>query len=88
MELGTRLILVDCSAVTSVLSGLERYHLGCISAEYAHRFKESIALKVAVVGAPPVIDRFAALVASNCGVTTEIFSGTIDAVEWLHRSCS
>jgi hypothetical protein len=84
-ELGTHLILVDCSAVTSVLSGLERYHLGCISAEYAHGFRESMALKVAVVGSPPVIDGFAAPVASNRGMTTETFSDTTNAVEWLNR---
>jgi hypothetical protein len=86
IELGTQLILVDCSAVTSVLSGLERYHLGSVSAEYAQqRSKESIVLKVAVVGTPPVIDGFAALVASNRGVTTETFPDTRDAIEWLYR---
>jgi hypothetical protein len=88
VKIGTHLILADCSAVTSVLSGLERYNLGSISAEYAHRFKESMAFKVAVVGIPPVIDGFAALVAFNRGVTTETFSETTNAVEWLNRFCS
>jgi len=89
IELGTHPILVDCSAMTSVLSGLERYNLGSLGAEYAlHRFKESIAFKVAVVGTPPVIDGSAALVASNRGVTTETFSDTTSAVEWLNRCCS
>ena len=86
IKLGTNLILIDCTAMTNVLSELERYHLGSISADYAlQRSKESIALKVAVVGTPPVIDRFAELVASNRGVTTETFSNTTDAVGWLHR---
>jgi len=47
VELGTHLILVDCTAVTSVLSGLERYHLGSLSAEYA--LQRSEVLKVGVV---------------------------------------
>jgi hypothetical protein len=86
IELGTNLILIDCTAMTSVLSGLERYHLGSISAEYVlQRSNGSIDLKVAVVGTPPVIDGFAALVASNRGVTTETFSDTSNAVEWLNR---
>ena len=86
IKLGPNLILIDCTAMTSALSELERYHLSSISAEYAlQRSKESIALKVAVVGTPPVIDRFAELVASNRGVTTETFSDTSNAIEWLHR---
>ena len=90
IKLGTNLILIDCTGMTSVLSELERYHLGSISADYAlQRSKESIALKVAVVGTPPVIDGFAALVASNRGVTTETFSDTSNAVDWLNRfACS
>jgi hypothetical protein len=40
---------------------------------------------VAVVGTPPVIDAFAALVASNRGVTTETFSDTNNAIAWLNR---
>jgi hypothetical protein len=86
IELGTNLVLIDCTAMTGVLSELERYHLGRISADYAlQRSEGSKALKVAVVGTPPVINGFAALVASNRGVTTETFSDTIDAVEWLNR---
>jgi hypothetical protein len=82
---GTNLILIDCSAMTGVLSGLDRYDLGSISAEYAlQRSEGSIAFKVAVVGTPPVIDGFAALVASNRGVTTETFLDMSNAIEWLN----
>src|SRR5215469_4825165 len=77
VEEGINLILVDCSAMTSVLSRLERYNLGSLGAEYA--LQRTIALKVAVVGTPPVIDGFGALVASNRGVTTETFSDTSNA---------
>jgi hypothetical protein len=83
VERGTNLILVDCSAVTGELSVLQQYEIGSVSAEYA--LQRSLALKVAVVGTPPVIDGFAALVASNRGVTTETFSDTSNAVAWLNR---
>jgi hypothetical protein len=87
VERGTKLILVDCSAVTGDLSVLQSYEIGRRSAEYA--LQKSKALKVAVVGTPPVIDEFAALVASNRGVTTETFSDTSNAVDWLNRfACS
>jgi hypothetical protein len=87
IELGTNLILGDCSAVTSVLSGLERYNLSVASAQnMLYRDPRiSLAVKVAVVGTPPVIDGFAALVASNRGITTETFSDTTDAVALLNR---
>ena len=83
VERGTNLILVDCSAVTGKLSVLQQYEVGSLGAEYA--LQKSKPLKVAVVGQPPVIDGFAALVASNRGVTTETFSDTSNAVEWLNR---
>jgi hypothetical protein len=86
IELGTKLILIDCTAMTSMLSELERYHLGSLSAEYAlQRSEGSKALKVAVVGTPPVINGFAALVASNRGINTETFPDTSNAIEWLDR---
>jgi hypothetical protein len=86
IELGSNLILLDCRAMTTVLSELERYRLGSLSAEYAlQRSVGSKAPKVTVVGPSPVIDGFAALVASNRGVTTETFADLADAVEWLNH---
>jgi hypothetical protein len=83
LERGTNLILVDCSAVTGELSVLQQYEVGSLGAEYA--VQRSIVLKVAVVGTPPVIDGFTALVASNRGVATETFSDTSNAVAWLNH---
>jgi hypothetical protein len=75
------LILVDCSAVRGELSVLDQYHLGSVGAGYAQQ--KSKTLKVAVVGSPPVIAGFAALVASNRGITATVFRDTTDAVAWL-----
>ena len=72
---------MDCSAVTGALSVLDQYHLGSVGAEYAQQ--KSKALKLAVVGTPPVIDEFAAIVASNRGITAKVFRDTTDAVAWL-----
>jgi len=78
---GSDLILVDCSAVTGALSVLQRFDLGVTAARYA-REKPRV-FKVAVIGHPPVIDGFAALVASNRGVTAQVFRDPHDAVAWL-----
>ena len=80
---GSDLILVDCSAVTGALSVLQRFDLGVTAARYA-REKPRV-FKVAVIGHPPVIDGFAALVASNRGVTAQVFCDPHDAVAWLSR---
>src|SRR5215469_186378 len=84
IERETNLILVDCSAVIGALSVLDQYHLGSVGAEYAQQ--KSKALKLAVVGTPPVIDEFAAIVASNRGITAKVFRDTTDAVAWLRLS--
>ena len=81
VERGTNLILVDCSAVTGELSVLDQYHLGSVGAGYAQQ--KSKTLKVAVVGSPPIIAGFAAIVASNRGITAKVFRDTTDAVAWL-----
>ena len=81
IERETSLILVDCSAVTGELSVLDQYHLGSVGAGYAQQ--KSKTLKVAVVGSPPVIAGFAAIVASNRGITATVFRDTTDAVAWL-----
>jgi len=85
-EKGLDKVLVDCSSVRGELSSLERYELGKILAE--HWIKGWPGLpKVAFVGTPPVIDGFAALVASNRGFfLAETFSELPKALDWLKFS--
>jgi hypothetical protein len=78
---GFHLILVDCSSVDGELSTMERYELGRTVAEYcSSRFMSP---KVATVGNPPLIDGFAARVASNRGLAAETFSESQRAMGWL-----
>ena len=80
-EKGSHLILVDCLSVEGELSTMERYELGRTVAEYcSSRFMTQ---KIATVGKPPLIDGFAARVASNRGLVAETFSELPQAVCWL-----
>jgi hypothetical protein len=80
-EKGFDRILVDCLSVEGELSTMERYELGRKLAEYCSG--RSITSKVATVGKPPLINGFAALVASNRGLVAETFSELQKALDWL-----
>lgn len=80
---GVDRILVDVSVAEGDLSCFDRYELGRTMADYY--VSKSMAFKVATVGKPPLVDGFAALVASNRGVTAETLLDTTRAAEWLNR---
>ena len=80
-EKGLERILVDCSSVEGELSTKDRYELGRTVAEYCNT--RCTSTKVATVGKLPVIDGFAARVASNRGLVTETFSELQKAMDWL-----
>jgi hypothetical protein len=80
-ERGFDRVLVDCLSVEGELSTMERYELGRTVAE--HCSSRSMTPKVATVGNPPVIDGFAARVASNRGIVAETFSEMQKAMGWL-----
>ena len=81
VELGVVQILVDVSAADGELSDLDRYQLGQTMADYY--IAKPVSFTLAIVGKPPLVNGFAALVASNRGVNTATFSDTTNAVEWL-----
>lgn len=83
VDLGVGQILVDVSAADGELSELDRYQLGQGMANYY--ITKTLAFTVAIVGKPPLVTGFSALVASNRGVTAETFSDTTRAVYWLNR---
>ena len=71
-ERGLDLILVDCLSVEGELSTMERYELGRTMAKYCTSW--SLNSKVATIGKLPLINGFAAQVASNRGLVAETFS--------------
>ena len=73
---------MDVSAAQGDLCCVDRYDLGKTSADY---YVSKSAFKGATVGKPPLVDGFAAVVASNRGVTAETFSDTTRAADWLNR---
>ena len=78
---GLTRILVNYSAVRGELYAVERHELGRASAKYFLRCCRDF--KLAIIGHPPVIDGFVALVAVNRGLTSAIFYETKKAVQWL-----
>jgi hypothetical protein len=76
-------ILMDMTGLTGVLSAQQRFQLGARTAEMVGGFEKPP--RVAIVGKPPVIDGFAALVAHNRGVTVELFPDEESALGWLAR---
>ena len=80
-ERGFALILVDCLSVEGELLTMERYELGRALAEYCN--SRSMTPKVATVGRAPLIDGFAARVASNRGLVAETFPELQKAMDWL-----
>jgi hypothetical protein len=84
-ERGFDKILIDCLSVRGELSNFERYELGQTLAQ--HWLKGlSGAPKIAIVGTPPTINGFGALVASNRGFHAETFSELPKALAWLTDS--
>jgi hypothetical protein len=78
---GCRKILFDGLGVEGEISDLEKYEVSKIIVGYwAHT---SITPTVAVVGKPPTITGFGALVASNRGLTVFTFSERQAALDWL-----
>jgi hypothetical protein len=78
---GCRKILFDWLGVEGEISDLEKYEVSKNILEYcAHT---SIFPTVAVVGKPPTITGFGALVASNRGLTVFTFSERKAGLEWL-----
>jgi len=65
------------------LSTLERLSLGESGVAYWSGKSWKIIPKIAVVGEAPVIDGFAALVASNRGIDAQTFSEVQLALDWL-----
>ena len=80
-ERGFDRILIDCLSVEGELSTIDRYELGRTMAEYCNH--RSVSPRVATVGKLPLINGFAALVASNRGVVSETFSELHEAMDWL-----
>jgi len=80
---GSGLILFDCSGLDGKLSSHDRLTLGESGAAYWSSRSWRITPRIAVVGNAPVIDGFAALVASNRGVNALTFSEVQEALDWL-----
>ena len=82
-ERGFDKVLVDCLSLRGELSNFERYELGQALAR--HWLKGlSGTPKIAIVGMPPTINGFGALVASNRGFLAETFSELPKALDWLN----
>src|SRR5215468_11293519 len=77
-------ILVDCLSVRGELSNFERYELGQALAQHWQKGLSGMP-KIAIVGTPPTINGFGALVASNRGFLAETFSELTKALDWLNR---
>lgn len=83
VQLSFRKIVFDLLEVTGELSQLDLYELGKTVADYYLRHLKTPI--VAVVGRPPLVHGFGARVASNRGLTTEVFLEGQAALEWLNR---
>jgi len=79
-------IVLDCLEVEGELSGLERYEIGKSMAENC--LSRSMYPTIALIGKPPTITGFEALVASNRGLTIFTFSERQPAMDWLMGSGS
>jgi len=79
---GFNKILYDCSAITGELSVLEEYEIAKTIAAYC--VSKSVNPKVALIGRPPSVTRFAAEVASNRGLLVRAFSERQAGLDWLN----
>jgi len=75
------LILIDALAMDGKLTTFERYRLASKTETY-FRFRQ-FHPRIAVVGNPPSVDGFGALVGKNRWVAVEIFSNRAQALSWL-----
>jgi hypothetical protein len=73
-------VLVDCSMLEGELSIADRYELG---RKMANSAIKSHVTRIAFVGYPPLVNGFAALVASNRGAVAATFSDLDEAISWL-----
>jgi hypothetical protein len=80
---GLRPILIDCSELDGEMSTKDRFLLGKNGVDYWSSKSWKMIPKIAVVGEAPLIDGFAALVASSGGVNARTFSTVREALEWL-----
>jgi len=76
-------ILVNALAVDGELATVERYRLGTEVTAYLKQ--RGMSPRLAFVGKPPTVDGFGVRVAQNRGITTEVFSGQIEALRWLDK---
>ena len=76
-----RRILADCLRAEAQLSTADRYHLGQASAKEVQ--SRRIGIRFAMVGVPPTLDGFAALVAQNYGIDISVFATVQEALDWL-----
>ena len=83
-ERGFDKVLVDCLLLSGELSNFERYELAQILAEHWQKGLSGTP-KIAIVGTPPTIHGFGALVASNRGFLAKTFSELPKALDWLNR---
>jgi hypothetical protein len=82
LKLGVTKALVDCQDAVGQLSTIERYQLGEQVAFNCHAITAAM-VRVAVIGAPPLVNGFAALVASNRGLQSRTFPNVEEASQWL-----
>jgi stage II sporulation SpoAA-like protein len=80
---GLRRILIDCSGLDGAIPTKDRFLLGKSGIAYWSSRSWKMIPKIAVVGEAPLIDGFAALVASSGGVNARTFSGVQEALNWL-----
>lgn len=76
-------VLLDLRKLTGALSGRERLEMGERVAACAAELGG--VPKVAVLGKPPAVDGFAAMVARNRGIVVDIFQTSEEALEWLKK---
>ena len=76
-------ILVNALAVDGELATVERYRLGTEVTAYLKQRRMNP--RLAFVGRPPTVDGFGVRVAQNRGITTEVFSGQLEALRWLDK---
>ena len=83
-QMGFDRVLVDCLSLSGELSSFERYKLGQILAQHWQKGLSGTP-KIAIVGTPPTINGFGALVASNRGFLAKTFPELPKALDWLNR---
>jgi hypothetical protein len=76
-------ILLNGLAVSGSASALERYEVGLKLSE--HLLQHKMDLRLAFVGVPPTFDGFAAEVARNREIVTQVFPTVERATAWLGR---